>query len=405
MTSVFSRLPGIRNKNVKLYYLFSIIHGSFFAEGNWIFLYLYFFTYSTIGLLDSIAFTIGLLLEIPSGAIADLIGRKTMVRLSFFFVALGVLTQALAISPLMLFLGNVVFYIGMAFYAGSMEALAYDTLIEIKSEDNYDKIVASSRSLQSLAYILAVLIGGYIASINYRLPFLLWGILHFIGFIASFKLTEPKTDTIKISLRTYLSINKQGIKALFSKKLKPFLFYIFIILGLVYWFDWGFVKPAVAINFGFNEITMGYVFAIEGIVIALVLPLLPKIRKYIGDYFGLAVLNFFLVLCLYLFGTNIGLYGALPIIGIALINKLAYSWITIIINREVESSRRATALSTVSTILKIPYALTAFLCGQIVEAGFLSQMMFFIAFIIGTVSIINLLRNIKLLSSKPQDLS
>jgi MFS family permease len=400
MNKLLSRLPHVKNKNVALFYIFSIIHACYFAEGNWIFLYLFYFNYATIGLLDSIAFTIWVLLEIPAGSIADIIGRKRVIRFSFLAVALGILMQALASSPVMLFLGNVIFYIGLAFYSGSMEALTYDTLIEAKVEKDFDKIVATSKSLQAIAYVIAVLIGGYASSINIRLPFLIWGVVHAFAFIISFMLKEPKVDSIKVTLKSYLSHNLKGIKELFKPQLKPYLFFIFIVLGVVFWYDWGFIKPAVVISFGFDSISMGYIFALEGLLIAILLPLLPKIRKMINDYTGLVILNFLVVLSIFLFGSDIGYWGVLPIVTIALAGNFAYGWISIIINKHVSSNRRATSLSVVSTLLKIPYVLTAYLSGRIIEEGYMTQFLYAIALLLGLISLMNLLKNLRLLNKK-----
>lgn len=393
MKALLKKIPYFGNRNILIYYLFCIVHASYFAEGNWIFLYLLYFNYAAIGLVDSIAFGIGLLLEIPTGAIADLIGRRTAVRLSFLIVSLGILTQGFASSPVMLFIGNVLFFIGLAFYSGSMEALTYDTLIELKKEKDYDRIVATSKSLQSISYVIAVLIGGFAATINVRYPFLLWGVMHAIAFVLTFALKEPKIDTVKVSLFSYLDHNRAGIKELLRPKLKPYLFFMFMILGIIFWYDWGFIKPAVAVNYGFDSIGMGIIFAIEGIFIAMLMPLLPKIRKHVNDYTGLVILNFFTIFCVFLFGNNIGIWGALPIIVIAVVGNFAYAWISIIINREVDSSKRATALSTVATILKVPYVITAYISGQIIEAGFLSQFLLATALVIGIISFINLLKN------------
>jgi hypothetical protein len=281
-----------------------------------------------------------------------------------------------------------------------MEALTYDTLIEAKVEKDFDKIVATSKSLQAIAYVIAVLIGGYASSINIRLPFLIWGIVHAFAFIISFMLKEPKVDSIKVTLKSYLSHNLKGIKELFKPQLKPYLFFIFIVLGVVFWYDWGFIKPAVVISFGFDSISMGYIFALEGLLIAILLPLLPKIRKLINDYTGLVILNFLVVLSIFLFGSDIGYWGVLPIVTIALAGNFAYGWISIIINKHVSSNRRATSLSVVSTLLKIPYVLTAYLSGRIIEEGYMTQFLYAIALLLGLISLINLLKNLRLLNKK-----
>ncbi len=387
-------------RNIFLFYVLSIIQGAFFIESNWIFLYLVYFNYEMLGFIDSIAFSIGLLLEIPSGAIADVIGRKKTLIIAMFFLSFGLFMEFLAQDSIALFIGNILFFIGNAFYSGSIEALTFDTLVLKKEEKDYEKVVSLGRSLGSISTIIAVLIGGFLATINIRYPFLLMGNFYAIGFILSFALTEPPIDSVKVTVKAYFEVIKNSIKELKLPSIKPYIFFIISILGITYWYDWGMVKPAISVNLGYDTQQMGLIFSLSYLLIALLTPTIPKLRKLINDYSAISILNFLLVLTLFILGLNLGSWGFIPILIIGVIGAMTSTWIGIIINEKIQSQNRATVLSTVSMLLKIPYILTAWISGYLIDKGFLPQVLFGLAFIVGIFSFINLLKRQELFKEK-----
>lgn len=353
-----------------------------------------------LGFIDTIAFSIGLLLEIPSGAIADVIGRKKTVIMAMLLLSLGLLTQFFASDQIAIFIGNIIFFIGNAFYSGSMEALTFDTLVKNKDENNYEKIASIGRSLNSLANIIAVLLGGLLATINIRYPFLLMAIFYFLGFIFSFSLTEPHIDSVKVTVKSYFDLIKSSIRDLKLPSVKPFLFFIISILGISYWYEWGMIKPAISVNLGYDSEQMGLIFSLSYLLIAILLPTIPKLRKWINDYTAISILNFLLVLALFLFGLNLGSWGFIPMLLIGAIGGLTTTWISIIINEKIQSSNRSTILSTIAMLLKIPYILTAWISGYLIDQGYFSQLLFGIALIVGIFSFINLLKKQDLFKQK-----
>ena len=72
-------------KNVKQFYWLSVFNNGWFINSNWIFLALVFMTKPILGLMDGLSVAIGMIVDLPSGAIADLIGRKKTIVFSRFF--------------------------------------------------------------------------------------------------------------------------------------------------------------------------------------------------------------------------------------------------------------------------------------------------------------------------------
>ena len=120
------RLPLIENRN----YLLAVANGTSFIVGNWIFFWTRFMTYGELGVVDGVAFAFGLILGVPTGAVADIIGKKKTVVAAMFLAFFGILCLSLSSSMVPIFLFFLLWQMGMALYSGAAEALAYDTLVD-----------------------------------------------------------------------------------------------------------------------------------------------------------------------------------------------------------------------------------------------------------------------------------
>lgn len=105
------------------------------------------------------------LLEVPSGALADYIGRRMMLLAASSLMILEMLL--LAFMPLgnvtlvfnLLLLNRILSGAAEASASGADEALAYDTLKEAGREKEWPDVLASLMKWQSMAFIIAMLCG------------------------------------------------------------------------------------------------------------------------------------------------------------------------------------------------------------------------------------------------------
>ncbi len=345
-----------------------------FGESSWIFFWSMFLTYGEIGIIDAIGFGIGLLLEIPTGALGDLIGKKRAILLAFLFttVGVGVMTGAIGFSS-MLF-GFIGFQVGFALYSGTSEALAYDSLVEEKAEADFEEIIAFTNTLMIVTVVLATFIGGYfLFSIHPRLPYLFWGFSQLAAFLVALTLKEPKVETAAFSVKGYLVQIKMGAVKLFGPKLRKYVLSIFIILGFFFIFDWGFLKPAMAVNLGFGSNTLAVVSPLLYLASAIAVSQLHRFRAFFGDNAGMMFLTVCIGCGMLLGSFSIGLWGVIPLLLISVAGNLGSPWLSIIVNARVESKYRATVLSTVAFMTKLPYVLFSILIGESMQKGELSQ--------------------------------
>ena len=87
-------------KNTRTFLVTSVFQWFFVVIGVWVLIWRKHLSWQEIALITSISLFVQLLLELPSGALADLWGRKNTVLLGRFlgFVGFGVLTFATNLS-------------------------------------------------------------------------------------------------------------------------------------------------------------------------------------------------------------------------------------------------------------------------------------------------------------------
>jgi len=160
-------------KNIKLDYLHTFFRNLNFTQAIWL-LYLASrgFSLFEIGIFEMIFHITSLSMEVPTGMIADLFGRK-------FSRILGVLSYIVYIF-IMIYSQNIILVgIGFVFCglsytleSGSGEALVYDSLQLMNQEDKFMKVNGRKEVIYQLVSSLSFFVGGYIAMVSYDLSFL-----------------------------------------------------------------------------------------------------------------------------------------------------------------------------------------------------------------------------------------
>jgi MFS family permease len=365
--------PLVRDPNIRGFYLLTIFNNAWFVEGIWVFFFLRYLSYSRIGLLEAIAFGFGLLMEIPTGAIADLIGKKITLRCAMLASCLGFVLMGSGSTFGMLLAGEMVAQLGWALYSGTAEAFAYDSLQDRSAHHRYDQVIAASHFLLIITMAVSIIAGGFLFSLNFRFPFYALAIAYALGFVTTFAITEPHTIRHHFSLTNYFVQLSRGIKQLLGKQLRRFFLIFFVLLGLDYLFNWSLLKPAMAISFGFLAKEQSIAYAIMGIVCAMATGFFPYLRRLVSDTTGIISLAIVLALAYIVAGFALGWYGIVVMITIALVGQFSVMWASVIVNREIPSEDRATTLSTLAFMSKIPNVVLCAWMAHLIDLGKLAQ--------------------------------
>jgi MFS family permease len=363
------RTTHIRNRNITLFYALTIAKNAIFVEGNWFFFWLRMMTHQQIGWVDATAFTFGLMMEIPTGAISDMVGKRKTLLMAMLLCAVGYAIMGSNQNTAGLVVGFLISLVGGAFYSGADEALAYETLKAQNNEKGFERVISNANMLAIFSLIIASLVGGLLYTIDVRLPYYAWAAASLVGFFCAWFVTEPDVEHETFSTQAYVQQMMGGFRQLSQPALRPFMPLILGLVGMTFLFTDGLIQPAVAEHMGFDATGQSLTFAIIAGLSASVTFFVPWLRKRFSAWTFLMMLTLFMAVGFWGAGYVAGLSGFGMLILIRLTGTVAMPWVSIVVNQHVPSRDRATTLSTVSLITKIPYALTAVLAGHLAEMG------------------------------------
>lgn len=338
------------------------------------------------------------LAEVPSGALADIVGRRTLVIFASFLMMLEMLVVSFVPpgSGELLFwafaINRVLSGLAEAAASGADEALAYDSLKEHNLEEQWPKVLERLMVITSVAFATTGLLGAALydpTSFNW------------IGQQLGFDWNVLKDDTVRIPIWLTLALapfaiwaafgmqnlktgdeheafSWQAIRASFvqivnaGKWILRTPFALVIILG-------GFVFDSLARLFATLESTYLRVidfpewsFGLIASGLSLMMIFSGKAGKVMSERFG--PFHNALIMGLFTLGCFFGLTLVIPYWGIGfaalafMVMSLSGFFVSHYLNRIVDSRQRATVLSFKSLTLNLAYGAATFLYGVLLSA-------------------------------------
>jgi len=296
-------------------------------------------------------------IEIPSGYIGDVLGRKNSMIIGTFFGVIGMIFYASSYGFFGFLFAALSLGIGQSFISGADTALMYDSLVELNRRKDFVKFEGRTISMGNFAEALAGFIGAYfLTQSSFRVPFYYQIGIASVGFIAAILLVEPNTKTLKdgkakpwknIKNIIYYSIIE-------NKKLRLFMIYSAIMGAATLTIAW-FSQPILdylKIDGKYNGIILG----ILNLGVALTSFYAHKIEQKLNT--KIILLLILALIC----GSYFVLYNALTLwsLGILLLFYFTRGFATPILrdyqNRHTPSEMRATVMSIRSFIIRLLFA-------------------------------------------------
>ena len=290
------------------------------------------------------------ILEIPTGAVADFIGRKHSLALGALVVAVAALVYGSLPNFGVFLLGEFLFATAMAMMSGADEALLYDSLKEVGREDESRKFFGRANSIRLTGMLLAAPIGSFIASrIGLNMPMVLSAIPYLLASVIAWSIREPGIRVKNSESIRYLIIVREGIKSLKeNKKLKLLAIDAIVVSSAANFIIWLY-QPFLKLV-GIPILYFGGVHAmlvLAEIIVSSNFERLTKILKGDKQYlrFSAAVVafSFFLVA---LFPNALSVFAFVIIGGGVGLTRL--NFMSAIMNKYIDSKNRATILSSIS---------------------------------------------------------
>lgn len=342
-------------KNIKVNYIFLLAKFLGSTQGIWM-IYLASKGYSLfqIGLLEGIFHVTSFIMETPTGAIADLFGRKISRLIG---VGLMILSNILMITSNNFALFIVSFVLCALSYnceSGAGEALVYDSLVEENEEEKFTKISGHNEVIYQVTSVVALVVGGAIADIQFTYVYLFAIALNVVTLIIGLFFNEPtmikekaketENDTIINSIKNQYVTSYQAVKG--NKR----LIYLILLSSIVatsiaiafYYIQIAFSDMGLSVFEIGIYLAIGSLFAATGAVLADRIDVKygeEKILRLIPIMASVSILGFYFMR-----------FAIIPLIIINMIDSILFVAMRNYINVLIESDKRATILSFESMV-------------------------------------------------------
>lgn len=339
------------------------------------------------------------IIEIPSGYVADVLGRKNSMIVGTTFGFFGILIYAFSVGfwgflPAALCLG-----IGQSFVSGSDTALMYDSLKELNREKDFIRLEGRTISMGNFAEAIAFIIGGFLADITLRTPFYYQIVIALTGVIIAFLLVEPNSKKLKDGKskpwKNIKNIVRFSLKE--NKILRYYILYSAIIGTTTLSMAW-FAQPyfqAIGIEDG---IYFGLIGAALNFAVAFTAFYAHRIESAFKTRVILISILLLLVVCYFMTSQIINYWGLIPLAIFYFTRGIATPILRDYMNRETPSEMRATVMSIRSFIIRLLFASLSPFLGyyadiySINDALLLSSIIFFV---LGGTILILVLKSIR----------
>lgn len=189
------------------------------------------FTATNVAIIFAIEAFASVLFEVPTGAIADLFGRKRTIIAAHIVTLCALVFLYIGGSMLMFIVYAILNAFARSLTSGTDNAIIYDSLSEDGQEHLFKKVIGIYGALWPLGASAGSIIGGYIAKTSLQLTVELSFIPMAIALLLTFFLKEPKyeKEDHKNILRHMVNASKIIIQ---NKQLLILVIIFFVMMAL-----------------------------------------------------------------------------------------------------------------------------------------------------------------------------
>jgi MFS family permease len=324
-------------------------------------------TYKQIGVFELVGALAIILLEIPTGAVADLVSRKMSVFIGVVIAALANFIIGFGSTLFVFATAYVVWAIGDTFISGAKSALMYDTLKDLKRENEYLKIQGRYHLYTTFALILATAVSPFLFSINKRAPYILLGIAWLISSFFILSMTEPSRRSSKYSIKKHITQMKNGFKYSINHKVIRWYFLFSILIGMPMLLYMDLISQSYYISVGYSLHHLAILIPVIYGSASLVASQAHRIENKLGENKSLMVIAGVHALGFLAMGVlRIPLVIAFVII---LFMSRDFRWVVMdnYVNKHVVSKMRATVISVGSMLTFSVMAIMYPIAGKLMD--------------------------------------
>ena len=160
------------------------------------------FSLVEIGLAEAVFHIVSLCCELPSGVLADVLGRKRTLMASHIMFVLSALLMVASRGMAGVCLSLAVSALGYNLESGTREAITYESMLQAGQGADYLKFSSLQNGVYRFNASGAMLLAGATVLLGWRRAYLLDTGIALIGLTAALTVREPARDVPGITLRT-----------------------------------------------------------------------------------------------------------------------------------------------------------------------------------------------------------
>jgi MFS family permease len=357
----------LSTRNEKIYYISECFNGLIFHMPVWVAFELQYITLAQIAIIEAIVQGIQLLSELPTGAVADLLGKKASVIIGRIIVLVSIFMYASSHSFHDFILYAIIAGIGDSFISGAKEALIYDSLKQDGREEHYPKVASKASLFFQLSFAAAILTGGILSLWGYEMAIYASAAAYSAALVLSFWYKEPKIDTEKFTFVRYIRQFRRGFHEIFKTPYIRDISLFYVGVGGITWSAMMIYNTSLLTTIGYSAFYIGIIVASIRLFNSSVLfgalhlkTIVTKRRAYL--FFPIAMM-----LC-YLPGIFLTKEFAVAAVAISIFASSA-RWVILggYVNEHYESKNRATAISTLSMLISLTVVAFALISTPVME--------------------------------------
>ncbi len=375
LSSMVQELTQNQQSISRKYITYRFLTSLYFVTAVWLFFYRIFINDQQVGIVDALAFAVGLFAEVPSGVLADRFGRAKMVKIGLFLIATGMFTQMMG-GLALIFVGQAVVMVGAAFVSGADEALFFEKLKFETTSSHWRKLVTKCSQASLVGGLLATFLGGWLHMVDPRLPWALTGSAFVVAATTVLSMKDSRgiksRNKIGVELREYLSNIASGFAQFATPKLLMYVPIIVAVQCLFYTTDWGLLRVLLLGRFYFDPFWGAAVVSASGIITILVLGIIHKHADSFSEKYIISLVSLVAAASLLFSLFDIGYLGFFVIFALYAGEQILHPFMSEVLNNHTEDQQRATVLSVASFLRTLPYVILAPVIGYLSTQGSLN---------------------------------
>lgn len=221
--------------NIRTYYLYNLSNQLIIGPIIMVYLLSKGVSFTQVMFLNTIASISVVIFEVPTGAVADKIGRKISIILGAALWATSLMIYVFGSNFYIFAIAEIFFALGSTFKSGADTALIYDSLKILNREKEFQKIEGKARAYFMYGQAVGSLIAGFIYKFNRELPMIVSIGFMVLTIIISLGLYEPPIEEKKgkygekylkqITDSAKYVMNHEKLKAIILYSMVFFVFY------------------------------------------------------------------------------------------------------------------------------------------------------------------------------------